>query len=147
MESECLLVDDKMKDMAKQTSEKPRSIMKKCQIDVSKEAAARLKKYSSVVQMVHRVRSTEATYGQNPTSISEIVVPIPLTLSYNKEMFVWKDSGYLDHDRIIVFATESNIKLLCTHKSWFVDGTFEVAPLIYKQMFKNLTDDLHTTSK
>ena len=50
-------------------------------------------------------------------------------------MFVWKDSGYLDPERVIIFATEKNMKLLSTYKSWFVDGTFEVAPLIYKQMF------------
>jgi hypothetical protein len=85
---------------------------------------------------MNRQRSNKATYGDNPKSIADIIVPIDLTvILVNKEPFVWKDSGYGDPDRIIVFTTESNIKLLIAHKQWFADGTFEVAPLIYKQMY------------
>jgi hypothetical protein len=85
---------------------------------------------------MNRQRSNKATYGDNPKSIADIIVPIELTVTLvNKEPFVWKDSGYGDPDRIIVFTTESNIKLLIAHKQWFADGTFEVAPLIYKQMY------------
>ena len=117
VEKECLKVNAKMKEMAKNTNENPRSIIKKCQINLSKEAAARMKKYPTIVQFVHRARSTEATYGQNPETIAEIIVPIPLTVTYNNELFVWRDSGYLDKERIIIFTTETNIKMMCMYKS------------------------------
>ena len=129
--------------MAEKTNEKPRTILKTCQKNI-KEAAARLKRYPNVVQMIQRVRSTKDTFGQNPKTIAEIIVPIPLTVTYNNELFVWKDSGYMDPDRLIVFTTESNIKLLCVYKSWFIDGTFDVAPLIYKQMF-NISANIEST--
>ena len=48
--------------------------------------------------MIHRVRSIDATSVQSPKSISEIVFPLGLTLTYNKELFVWKDSGYMYPD-------------------------------------------------
>ena len=124
VESECLVVNNKIKEMAKLTADKPQQ-----------EAAARLKRYPAQVQMMNRIVATVATYGPNPISISDIIVPIPLSITYNKEPFVWKDSGYGDKDRIIIFTTENNIKLLINNKNWFGDGTFEVAPLIYQQMY------------
>ena len=135
VESECLVVNNKIKEMAKLTADKPRSIIKKAQVNLTDEAAARMKRYPAQVQMMNRIRSTAATYGPNPISISDIIVPIPLSITYNKEPFVWKDSGYGDKDRIIIFTTENNIKLLINNKNWFGDGTFEVAPLIYQQMY------------
>ena len=121
--------------MAKLTADKPRSIIKKAQVNLTDEAAARMKRYPAQVQMMNRIRSTAATYGPNPISISDIIVPIPLSITYNKEPFVWKDSVYVDKDRIIIFTTENNIKLLINNKNWFGDGTFEVVPLIYQQMY------------
>jgi hypothetical protein len=46
-----------------------------------------------------------------------------------------KNNSVTIPNRIIVFTTEGNIKLQIAHKQWFADGTFDVAPLIYKQMY------------
>ncbi len=103
---ECLVVEDKINNLAKTTHDKPRTIIKQCQSTLSKEASAKMKCYSSLVQIMNRKRSNKATYGDNPKSIADIIVPIELTVTLvNKEPFVWKDSGYGDPDRIIVLTT------------------------------------------
>jgi hypothetical protein len=105
--------------MARNTEDKPRSIIKKAQIDVSKEAAARLKRRGPSTQMINRIRSTEETCGSNPDFVADIQIASHLTLTYNKEPFVWKDSWFGDDERVIVFMTESNLKLLIKNKDWF----------------------------
>ena len=52
---------------------------------------------------------------------SSYFIPTPLSFTYNNEPFVWKDSGYGDVDRIILFTTEKNIKLMLSNKEWFMD--------------------------
>ena len=42
-------------------------------------------------------------------------------------MFLLHDSGVDDDERILIFATQKNIKLL-DNSHLFADGTFDVAP-------------------
>ena len=132
---ECLKAKDDIKELAKNTSEKPRSIIKKCQVNLSQEGAAKMTRHQNLTQIIKRIRSTKPTYGPNAACIADLVVPEPLKFTFNNELFLWRDSGYGDEDRVFIFATENNLKLLSSFREWFMDGTFEVAPLIYKQMY------------
>ena len=38
-------------------------------------------------------------------------------------------------DRLIMFATEVNIKLLCEAQTIYVDGTFQTCPSLFYQIF------------
>ncbi len=40
-----------------------------------------------------------------------------------------------DTDRILVFATEKNFIILNKNPHWFGDGTFDVSPLLFKQLY------------
>ena len=51
------------------------------------------------------------------------------------EPFLIHDSGQGDSQRIIVFATAKNFKLLQESEEWFVDGTFGVCPEIFHQLY------------
>ena len=44
-----------------------------------------------------------------------------------RELFLLHDSGVDDDERILIFATQKNIKLL-DNSHLFADGTFDVAP-------------------
>ena len=47
-----------------------------------------------------------------------------------------KDNEEEDHStRVIVFSTRRNIEFLCKLHTWFVDGTFKVAPTVFMQVF------------
>jgi hypothetical protein len=54
VENECLIVNENIKLMARNTEDKPRSIIKKAQIIVSKEAAAQLKRQGPSTQIINR---------------------------------------------------------------------------------------------
>jgi hypothetical protein len=108
--AECIIAINNMKERAKNNlTEKPRSIIKNCQLNLSDEAAALLSRYSNLVQILGRTRSTKPTYGSNPVDLSTIVIPDPLKYTYNNEYFIWQDSGYGDPERAFIFATEANI--------------------------------------
>lgn len=63
-----------------------------------------------------------------------------LKLIYIGETFLLYDS-YDDEEepenaeRIIVYATQQNLRLLNGCRTWFFDGTFETAPNIFVQLF------------
>ena len=51
-----------------------------------------------------------------------IQIPSHLAITYNNEPFFWRDSGFGDDERAIIFMTENNLKLLIENKDWFGDG-------------------------
>jgi hypothetical protein len=85
--------------------------------------------------MINKIRSHKSTYWPNPANLSLLTVPQPLRFTHNNELFLLCDSGYGDEERVFKFATENNLKLLQDADAWYADGTFEVAPLLYKQIF------------
>ena len=132
---ECFEALESTKEMAKNTTENPRTIIKKSQLSFSEEAASKMTRQVNIRFMIKRIRSHKPTYGPNPATMADLVVPDPLKYTYNNELFLLADSGYGDDERIFLFATENNLKMLTSASEWYVDGTFEVAPLIYKQMY------------
>ena len=40
-----------------------------------------------------------------------------------------------DKERILIFTTERNLEYLNKNQHWFVDGTFDVAPSVFTQLF------------
>ncbi len=37
--------------------------------------------------------------------------------------------------RVLIFATQKNVELLCRSNTWFLDGTFKVSATIFTQLF------------
>ncbi|CAF0926976.1 unnamed protein product [Brachionus calyciflorus] len=117
------------------TNENPRTIIKECLENLSSEAAAIMPRMNSLTQKIRRILRKKIVYGKNPESVNEIDLKAELKITLRKEAFLWDDSGADDHKRILVFATERNIAILNEVKIWFIDGTFDSCPLIFKQIF------------
>ena len=132
---EVFITENEIKSRAQNTRDQPRSIIKNSQIGLSKEASAKMKRAAALRAFINRIRSDKPTYGTNPTSLKGISIPDTLRYTYSNELFLLADSGNDDDERIFIFATENNLKLLTGSSEWYVDGTFEVAPLLYKQMY------------
>ncbi|XP_052130580.1 uncharacterized protein LOC127751301 [Frankliniella occidentalis] len=47
----------------------------------------------------------------------------------------FKEDDGDENNRVIVFSTRRNIKILFKYIMWFLDGTFETAPHIFTQIF------------
>ena len=73
--TECLIAKDEIKTIAKNTNEKPRSIIKKCQLNLSDEGAAKMTRHQNLTQIIKRIRSTKPTYGPNALCIADLVIP------------------------------------------------------------------------
>ena len=135
--TECLVVIDEAKNLAELTNQKPRSILKSCQIKLSDEAAAQMTRFENVRQMILRIRSQKSDHGPNPSSADGIKISETLRRTYiNNEEFLWNDfEGNETTGRIIIFATQRNIEILNEMREWYADGTFDVAPDLFKQLF------------
>ena len=73
----------------------------------------------------------------NPLTRSQMNAPNreTIVIPFEFQKFVLADSGFDDKLRIICFGNSSNLKQLAENKDWFGDGTFDVSPLVFKQMF------------
>lgn len=78
-------------------------------------------------------------FGKAPESREDINIPeesrrtIPDEQG-RSEIFFLEDSGVDDPDRIL-FASEKNIRWLKKYLEWYVDGTFNISPKLFKQLF------------
>jgi hypothetical protein len=45
------------------------------------------------------------------------------------------DNGQNANNRVIAFAAEDNLRLLAEADTFFMDGTFDTAPPLFKQIF------------
>ena len=86
-------------------------------------------------QQINRLRSKNSDSGPNPKTLAEIDLNNDLKLTNKGENFLVYDTGSLDEERLLIFGTDENLRLLCLHKDWFLDGTFDITPLLIKQVY------------
>jgi len=70
-----------------------------------------------------------------PKALKDLRIPECYTKIGLMEKFLLHDSGVDKEDRFLIFSTEKNLKTLQNCSSWYCDGTFSVAPLIFTQMY------------
>ena len=96
-----------------------------------------LPKWESLARIVQRSRakaSGAAAYTEPPTA-REFVLPESCKKTGRDECFVIFDGMSEDGVRMIVFGTESNLRILASHPNWICDGTFYVAPRLFYQSY------------
>ena len=113
----------------------PRSFIREATLNLSDETIAGMSKKDAIRQLIMRTRNKAAAHGFNAKSIADLEIPDSLRLTYKGKKFYWDDSGKSDKNRIILFTTETNLKLLDKYLDWYVDGTFDISPTIFKQVF------------
>ena len=103
-----------------------------------------------MTRTIQRIRRKELP--ANPRKLKDLGdLPDRFTRTLSGKLFLLHDTGPADEEdsddddiefeedddssRVIVFATRRNIELLCQSPIWFVDGTFDVSPNIFAQLF------------
>lgn len=82
----------------------------------------------SVVAMkktIQIIRRQKHAPPANPSTLSELVMFEPYTLTIQNEPFILYDSDVEDNNRILLFSTEYNFKILSSEYNWFIDETFK----------------------
>jgi hypothetical protein len=132
----CLDVIKKIKDTAARTSENPRKIIRTAQTVLDEESSKIMTRQRNLTQMIHRVRILKINDEKNPTSLDEVSESIPPSLrnTYRNELFYFGDCG-TDKNKIFIFSTPNNMLLCNNIHDWYVDGTFDIASSLFKQVF------------
>ena len=84
--------------------------------------------------MVNRNKINPFKDFPNPQTLSEIEIPEDFKY-IDGELFLQFDSGKDDPTRILIFYTSGNLKKLSENPNWYCDGTFEVAPTLFTQLY------------
>lgn len=93
----------------------------------------------AMVRTLQRNRATQ--FPTNPRTMDDLKeIPAKYRVTLADEDFLLYDSyDFIADDdvpgRVIVYATEQNLKMLGKSKTWFLDGTFKVSPNIFYQVF------------
>ncbi|CAF1030089.1 unnamed protein product [Brachionus calyciflorus] len=130
-----LMNDELIKTHALSTKENPRDILIDVHIGQDEEVVAQSSSYKNIRQIVSRVRKHKAGFGPNSKSLSTINIPLNLRVTYRDKLFLFYDSGENDPNRILIFTTESNLSLLEKFRDWYCDGTFDISPVLFTQLY------------
>ena len=83
------------------------------------------------------LRRERARYmPKNPTSLSDLTLDGEWTTTIDGDQFLLHDSGEESESRMLVFGTEQGLRRLASSDSWFMDGTFDVTPLLFTQLYR-----------
>lgn len=110
---------------------KPRKILSELDDDYDDETVANSASYDADRQFINRKKKkVKPSYPPQPVKLFDICIPDFLTKTHKGENFVLYDSGQEISDRLLMFATDNNLKQL-ERAHIFVDGTFDIAPQLF----------------
>lgn len=126
---------NKMKQLAMSTTEKPAAIVARATSSLTPYEKATLRSEQVLKRSIRAQRSS--VYPPQPASLSELVIDgeWALTQGPNQQRFLIYDSGTQAANRMIVLAAPSGLKLLSDSTTWHMDGTFDAAPKLFKQVY------------
>ena len=134
--TEVLKLYEDMKENAIKSNDRPRTIIRDEQAGASEEAITLISKSDAMRQMITRTRSKKARYGLNAKSIAGIQIPDNLKRTYKDDLFYYDDSRSSDKNRVLLFTTKANLKLLEENHDWYIDGTFDVSPSYFNKFIQ-----------
>ena len=97
------------------------------------EVRAELGNPDTVKRSLRRERAK--TMPKNPASLRDLTLDEEWTMTSDQEQFLIHDSGVDSSNRMLVFATDNALRHLASSDSWYMDGTFNVAPLLFTQLY------------
>ncbi|CAF1118359.1 unnamed protein product, partial [Brachionus calyciflorus] len=98
-------------------------------------AAASLPTVQNLTQKINRTRKAVFNFGPNEKSLENLVIKDQYKITNSGKNFILHESGNDDLERLIILATEDNLNVLNNDPVWFIDGTFEISPKVYHQLF------------
>lgn len=122
----------KAKKLAETTRMATKEILGEAKAGQERDVLAQLPSDNALSNSVRKKRKTD-----NPTvpnKLEDLILPEKYTKSAENENFLWFDSG-AGNERILMFATKTNIDFLATCESIHMDGTFSTCPILFNQLY------------
>lgn len=86
------------------------------------------------ISNIRRLKQKRNIAPVTPRLVRELIIDAIFTVTANNENFLLFDNGATDR-RIIVFATDANIRFLKECGEWYLDGTFRICPPLFSQIY------------
>ena len=122
-----------MKEKALSTHNAPSQIFAECVSTTSNAVTSMLPAEENCKRSIrrHRLQLHSSSSLQQLTISPEFAA----TLDEDPQPFLFYDNGPDARTRVIAFATEDNLRHLATADTLYMDGTFDTAPPLFKQIF------------
>lgn len=111
-----------------------RRIIRSTTASMSTTAAVEMANYELLSRNVRRLRSNNNSTPTLPTELAGFVLCDEYTKTIKGEKFLLFDNGDAVN-RIMIFATRDNLAFLVHCDDWYMDGTFDVTPPLFKQVY------------
>lgn len=104
--------------------------------ETSESVKLLLPQKSSIKKVLRRAREAQNLNDPPlPQNRADFIVPEVFQTTSEGKRFLLYDSGNDDPNRIIIFSTSYNLKILSRMAHWFGDGTFDLCPSIFGQIY------------
>ncbi|XP_048488972.1 uncharacterized protein LOC125491334 [Plutella xylostella] len=130
--NDSLVLKNNLKRAATVSNEAPTKLIHNNIESLPSTSACCLPNKNALRQVVHRARKTNLP--KEPSSLDEIDVPSDYK-SVEGELFLAKDIEYGNNNRLLLFCTKGNLKILRSSRIWILDGTFRTCPSIFSQIY------------
>lgn len=122
-----------IKKAAKISRESARKIIAESTKLTTVATAAIMPSVKSMTRMVGRIRQ-KSKFPKNPKTLIELELPEDFKKTSKGQDFLIFDSGAVNN-RMLILGTKQNLKFLSECPSIYMDGTFDVAPPLFQQVY------------
>ena len=124
-----------MKDQIQTTKSRPAQVVATAMLAAATETRLELGKTENIKRALRRQK--RAALPEEPATLNDLHVTgeWATTGGQKSEPFLIHDSGSDRTNRILVFASEQQLRHLAVADTWFMDGTFSVAPALFTQVY------------
>ena len=120
-----------MKDQASNTRDKPSQIFAQVVAQCDDDVQALLPREENCKRTIRYQRPAPPV----PATLAEVNLPVEYTMTTNNATFLQFDNGEAAQNRMLVFYSPDSLERLADAQTFFMDGTFSVAPHPFKQLY------------
>ena len=122
-----------IKERAANTNEHPAEIYAQVVADCDENTRLRLPEERSLKRTIQRSRGS--IHPPEPASLQDLTVEGDYALTDGHERFLMYDNGVHARSRIIVFASDADLRSLASARIFMMDGNFKMAPKQFLQLY------------
>ena len=133
-----LKIQDRIKSKAKETVEKPHQILQSVSEELSIENAANLPSISNQKRQIRSIRSGKEN-SESSDGLGVINTVDSRRFFESGEDFLlfnsFEHQAEREKNQMIILGTLNSLEILKQSDHWFADGTFDIAPTAYYQVY------------
>ncbi|KII73004.1 hypothetical protein RF11_00672 [Thelohanellus kitauei] len=127
------LLVNSIKENALQTMLPTQNVISDSVQGLESAISASMPSLPALKKRVQRVRNELGSSIPLPSSTLDLMIPEDYKITLTGNRFLLYDNNSVE--RILIFSTEENLRLLSNHRTWFCDGTFKTCPSLFQQLY------------